>query len=156
MQRIPFSRVIAFLTAFCLFSGFRPAAFSGTVVKVADGDSFTVVHDGIPERIRLFGIDCPEKEQAYSVAARLFTAERIKDKSVRIVPVTRDRYGRTIAWVMVEGINLNYELVRSGYAWHYKRYLDDPEFERLEAEARSRRIGLWADSAAVPPWVYRN
>ncbi len=70
-----------------------------------------------------------------------------------------DRYGRTVALVTVETTLVNQELVRQGLAWVYARYCKRPvcrEWERLEAEAREARRGLWADPRPVPPWEFRR
>lgn len=136
---------------------FVPLAEAWLPVKVvADGDTLEVVHAGKTVRVRLFGVDCPELSQAYGEEAKAFTRDFLRDQEVQIHTVDTDRYGRTIADVVLrDGRSLNQELVKTGHAWWYRRYSDDPELGRLESDARREKRGLWADDKAQPPWDYR-
>ncbi len=90
---------------------------------VSDGDTITVLHSGKGERIRLHGIDCPEKRQAFGNRAKQFTSKLVFAKTVTVQPVDRDRYGRTVGVVLLpDGRSLNHELVSAGLAWMYRRY----------------------------------
>jgi micrococcal nuclease len=134
-------------------------AWSGKVVGVIDGDSITVLHDGRGEEIRLWGIDCPEKRQAYGTRAKQATSALVFGKIAEVEPLDVDRYGRAVALVTVGGTLVNQELIRQGLAWVYTRYCKRPDcskWKRLEAEARAARRGLWADSHPVPPWEFRR
>ncbi len=132
------------------------ADFTGRVVGVSDGDTITVLHNGKGERIRLHGIDCPEKRQAFGNRAKQFTSNLVFAKTVTVQVMDRDRYGRTVGEVLLpDGRSLNHELVRAGLAWMYRRYTDDQSLSDLEEEARVARRGLWADPHAVPPWEWR-
>ncbi len=132
------------------------ADFTGRVVGVSDGDTITVLHNGKGERIRLHGIDCPEKRQAFGNRAKQFTSNLVFAKTVTVQAVDRDRYGRTVGVVLLpDGRSLNHELVRAGFAWMYRRYTNDQSLSDLEEEARVARRGLWADPHAVPPWEWR-
>ena len=134
-------------------------AWSGKVVGVSDGDTITVLRDKHPERIRLYGIDCPEKRQPFGKRAKQFTSELVFGKVVEVEPVTTDRYGRTVAFVRVENITVNEELIKEGLGWVYMRYCKLPlcvEWEGLESEARFGKRGLWGDSGHVPPWQFRR
>jgi endonuclease YncB( thermonuclease family) len=115
-----------------------------------------VMKDHKPVKIRLYGVDCPEKRQAFGSRAKQFTADNVFRKIVEIKPVDRDRYGRTVAWVIVDGQNLNQSLVEAGLAWHYKKYSSDRNLAELEDQARKVRVGLWFDPHAVPPWTFRK
>lgn len=132
--------------------------FSGKVVKIADGDTITVLVDGQEQvKVRLTGIDCPEKSQGFGQVARQFTADQCFGKVVTIVDHGKDRYGRTLGDVKLpDGKLLSYELVRAGLAWHYKKYSKDTTLARLEIEAREKKVGLWSGSRAIAPWVYRR
>ena len=139
------------------------ADFAGKVVAVADGDTVSVLRDGTNTvKIRLSGIDCPEKKQAFGQKAKQFTSTLAGEKQVQVIEKGQDRYGRTLGEVILEdGRSLNQELVRVGLAWWYKQYAPkDTEMEALEAEARAGKLGLWidTDTAAppVPPWAYRK
>jgi micrococcal nuclease len=134
-------------------------AWSGKVVGVIDGDSITVLHDGGQEQIRLWGIDCPEKGQDFGTKAKQLTATLVFSKVVEIEPVTKDRYGRTVAFVRVGDRLLNEELVRQGLPRVFTRYCNRPicqEWQILKAEARERKRGLWCMPNAIPPWKFRK
>jgi endonuclease YncB( thermonuclease family) len=128
----------------------------GRVSGVTDGDTLSVLQEGKSIKIRLYGIDCPEKHQAYGHRAHEFTSDFAFGKEVEVRPVDRDRYGRLIAWVYVGGRCLNEELLQAGYAWHFKRYSRDRHLAEIEIQARTSRIGLWRDPQPVPPWEFRK
>ncbi len=134
------------------------ADFTGPVISVLDGDTIEILHDRHPKRVRLHGIDCPEKDQAYGHAAKLAASVLVFGKEVTIHPFGKDKYGRTIADVfLLDGTNVNHELVKDGWCWWYREYAPgDRELERLEQDAREAKKGLWGDPAPVPPWVYRK
>jgi len=127
------------------------------VVGITDGDTIKVLVDNKPVKVRLAEIDCPEARQAFGTKAKQYTADLAFGKSVRIITKGKDRYGRTLAEVILpDGKNLNKELVRSGLAWQYKQYSKTPEYKRLEEEARTNKRGLWVDKNPVPPWKFRE
>ena len=132
--------------------------FSGRVVLVLDGDTIEELRERTPQRVRLHGVDCPERGQAFGTVAREFTAERAFGRTVTIRMRDTDRYGRTVGEVILpDGKNLNHELVRAGLAWWYQHYAaDDIRLERAESEARQARRGLWTDPHATAPWDYRH
>ena len=134
--------------------------WSGKVIGVADGDTITVLRDKQPQKIRLYGIDCPEKRQPFGKRAKQFTSELVFGKLVEVEPVATDRYGRTVAFVRVETITINEELIKEGFAWVYRKYCKLPvcndRWDGLELEARLGKLGLWADSDHLPPWEFRR
>lgn len=128
-----------------------------TCIKVADGDTIKVrLDDDSVENVRLYGVDCPEKRQPFGERAMEFTKDMVLGKTVNISPVTTDKYGRTVAWVYVDGKCLDKELLKAGLAWHYKEYAKEKELAILEEEARAKKIGLWQDSNPTPPWEWRH
>ena len=134
-------------------------AWSGKVVGVADGDTITVLRDKHPEKIRLYGIDCPEKRQPFGNQAKQFTSDMVFGKTVEIEPVATDRYGRTVAFVQVENVLLNEELIKEGLGWVYVRYCKLPlcaNWQSLELAAQNEKRGLWRDSNHIPPWDFRR
>jgi len=134
-------------------------AWSGKVVKVADGDTITVLHDGRRERIRLYGIDAPEMGQSYGRKAKDALAGMVAGKTVEIKRKDTDRYGRTVGIVMVDSRNVNADMVRAGYAWVYPKYCKERgcrDWFALERTAREARSGMWADPHIVPPWEWRK
>ena len=132
--------------------------FTGRVVGVIDGDTIDVLHNGQAERIRLNGIDCPEKGQAYGQKAKHAASDLVFGKEVTLHTFGKDKYGRTIGKVLlVDGTNVNQELVKEGWCWWYRKYAPgNTELERMEKEAREAGRGLWADSLPVPPWEWRK
>jgi len=129
----------------------------GLVVKVIDGDTFDMKSGSEKVRIRMFGIDSPERGQAYNVKAKEFTASLVAGKVVRIIVRDQDRYGRIVADVYTEdGAHVNAEIVRAGFAWHFTRYSNNPELASAEQEAKDSRRGLWQDAHPTPPWEFRR
>ena len=128
----------------------------GRVVKIADGDTLTIVIDGQQEKIRLSDIDTPERKQPYGTRAKQALSELAFGKTITVLTTTKDRYGRVIGHITADGVDVNAELVRLGYAWVYRRYSNDIELIHLEENARSGGLGLWADSNPIPPWEWRR
>jgi endonuclease YncB( thermonuclease family) len=149
--------ILIFLISF-LFTSYS-YAFEAKVILIADGDTITVVHNGKPEKIRLYGIDTPESKQAFGSVAKNFTYAMVYHKSVNVEPVTTDRYGWTVGIVRVDGNSLSEELVKSGFAWVYDRYCKKDmcvKWQQLEEAAKQSKIGLWSQDDPVAPWVYRR
>jgi micrococcal nuclease len=129
---------------------------TGKVVKVVDGDTFDLMSDK-KIRIRMFGIDSPERGQAYNVKAKEFTAALIAGKEISVTIHNKDRYGRFVCDVYLDdGTYVNAELVKAGYAWLFTRYSNDEELARLQEDARKSKRGLWQDDHPIPPWEFRR
>ncbi|HEY9196272.1 MAG TPA: thermonuclease family protein [Mucilaginibacter sp.] len=128
------------------------------VVKIKDGDTLGLLSPDNQElTVRLAEVDCPEKTQAFGQAAKKFTSDICFGKYVKLVGNVHDRYGRTVALVLLEdGTNVNYQLVKNGYAWQYKQYSQSAELAGYEQQARQNHLGLWADASPTPPWEYRR
>jgi micrococcal nuclease len=141
-------RVLLWSAAFVLLVAAAHAAdFSGPVVSVLDGDTIEVLHHTRDECIRLGGIDCSEKGQAYGNNAKHAASDLAFGKEVTLQTHGHDKYKRTIGDVLLpDGMNLNQELVKQGWCWWYRKYAPrDTVLEELEKEAREARKGLWAD-----------
>ena len=129
----------------------------GKVVGVADGDTLTILSpDHIQTRIRLFGIDAPEKSQAFGQKSKASLSDLVFGQEVDVIVETLDRYGRTVGTVIYRGSDVNLEQVRRGMAWVYRKYSRDPKYLAAESEARTTQRGLWIDEDPRPPWVYRH
>lgn len=137
------------------FQSVRP---TGPVVSVLEGDTLEVLHNQRPERIRLNGIDCPEKGQAFGKRAKQAASELAFGKEVTLQTFGKDKYGRTIADVFLhDGTNVNHQLVKDGWCWWYRKYAPgETTLEELETEARTAMRDLWADPHPVPPWLWRK
>lgn len=133
-------------------------SISGKVVKVADGDTFTLLDAGNQQvRVRLHGIDAPERGQDFGNVARQKLADLLAGKSVRIEEMDVDRYGRTVAIVYTaDGVCVNEQLLKEGLAWHYKEYDANEAWAKLEANAKKEKRGLWSQRNAVAPWQWRK
>jgi micrococcal nuclease len=134
------------------------AEFSGQVVRVIDGDTIEVLHRQRPERIRLHGIDCPEKGQAFGKRAKQATSTLAFGKEATLHTHGKDKYGRTIADVLLpDGTNVNQRLVQDGWCWWYEKHAPkDLALQQSQQEAKEAKRGLWADAHPVPPWLYRR
>ena len=131
--------------------------YTGKIVGVRDGDTVVMLINNKEQTIRLAHIDCPERNQPFGYKAKLFVSERVYRKDVKIVIADRpDRNGRWIAEVFYNNQNLNKELVRNGLAWHFKRFSKNPNYAKLEIQARKKKIGLWQEAAPVAPWNWRD
>ncbi len=130
---------------------------TGRVIGVKDGDTVVLLINKREVTVRLQGVDCPEKRQAFGERAKQFTSDFCFGKTISLDSTGVDRYGRVLGAIILEdGRNLNVELVRAGMAWWYKRYSKDETLERLENEARAQRIGLWSDPNPIAPWDFRR
>lgn len=135
----------------------------GRVVGVSDGDTVTVLDvDNKPHKIRLSGIDAPEKEQAYGQKSKESLSELVFGKSVDVEWRKQDRYGRTVGKIMLGGVDICLEQVKRGMAWHYKQYQQEQtaqdrlSYAESETLARSMRTGLWQDASPVEPSAFRH
>ena len=137
----------------------KTKVWSGMVVGVSDGDTITVLHEGRGEKIRLYGIDAPEKGQAYSQKAKKFTSGMVYGKTVEVEHKDIDQYDHTVAIIYVDGQCLNEALLKHGYAWVYRKYCKETFCEdwlNLEIVTRYGKIGLWSEPDPIPPWEFRR
>jgi endonuclease YncB( thermonuclease family) len=132
------------------------AELAGRVVAVHDGDTITVLVAGRDIRVRLAGIDAPERGQPFRNASRHALEAQVAGREVRVVERGRDGYGRVLGRVYVGQVDVNAEQVRAGYAWVFRRFAQDPALLALEAEAKAAQRGLWRDRKPVPPWLWRE
>lgn len=131
---------------------------TGRVVRVADGDTVSVLDEHNTQyKVRLFGIDTPEQDQPYGNAAKKMLLGLVGQKSVGVVVVTTDSYGRKVGTLYHEGININAAMVERGYAWWYQHFAPhEIKLAASEQQARQQRLGLWAEANPVPPWEWRR
>jgi endonuclease YncB( thermonuclease family) len=127
------------------------------VVSIADGDTLTVLCNGTEQvKIRLAEIDAPEKKQPFGNRSKQSLSGMCFLKQARIKSQTKDRYGRTVARVICDGVDANEEQVKRGMAWVYDRYVRDRSLYAIQDKARASKVGLWADDKPVKPWAYRR
>ena len=151
-------RLTILVLLFSLFSFQDTSTLTGKVISIQDGDTITILtEDNQSIKIRLEGIDCPERNQDFGTRARQFTSDLAYFKHVKIVKSGIDRFGRTLGFVILpDGKNLNHELLRAGLAWHYKKYNQDPYLANLEEKAKENGLGLWSLPNPIPPWDFRR
>lgn len=140
-----------------------PIVFEGRVVGVQDGDTITVLDSSNENhRIRLQGIDAPEKGQAFGSKSGQTLSQAVFDRVVTVEWSKHDRYGRIVGKVLLDGHDICVEQVSAGMAWHYKYYQDEQTLEdrklyaEVEDSARSAKLGLWIDPDPIPPWDFRH
>lgn len=144
-------------------SAYATQVLQALVVGVSDGDTITVLDAGKHQhKIRLQGIDAPEKAQAYGQKSKEALSALVYKKNVQVLWAKKDRYGRTVGQVMVGGLDACLEQVKRGMAWHYKDYQAEQSaedrvlYDRAEIQARSQRLGLWQDAAPQEPSAFRR
>lgn len=126
------------------------------VVGVHDGDTLTCLDENNQQqKVRLAEIDAPELGQDFGKVSREALASMVFGKTVEVVDEGKDRYGRWIGRVLVNGTDVNREMVATGNAWHYAAYSKDTSLAQLQADARGKQIGLWAQPSPVAPWQFR-
>ncbi len=133
--------------------------FQGRVVGITDGDTLTLLVGGRQQvKIRLAEIDTPESGQPYGTRAKQELSSLAFNKEARALVKETDKYGRKVAHVLVDGVDVNAEMVKRGAAWVYRAYAWDPALYKFEEEAKSERLGLWAlpESERVAPWEWRH
>lgn len=156
MNRVLYLWITWILIFFTSFEKFKEN-IEAKVIGVKDGDTYVVLYHQIQITIRLAHVDCPEKKQTFGMKAKLFGSNLCFGKQVIIkTDGTKDRNGRWIAEIFIDGKCLNKELVKNGLAWHFKKYSKNAEYAELEAVARVNKVGLWSDGNAIAPWVWRK
>ncbi len=167
------SRIVAFtknistrfvIAALALLFASAAAAdtLTGRVIGVHDGDTIKVLVDRVQYNIRLAGIDAPELHQGFGRVSRNNLAAAVAGKTVNVEWYKKDRYGRLVGKVLLDGRDMNLEQVNAGLAWHYTEYTKEqtPDdrvlYASSENDARAKRMGLWRDPNPVPPWEWRK
>lgn len=166
MQKPYFTSAVRILTiAFCAIY-FQPSladTLHGRVVSISDGDTLTLLDASNQQfKIRLTGIDAPEKKQAFGQVSKRHLSDMVFGKPVTVEWFKKDRYQRTLGKILLDGLDVNLEQIKAGLAWHYKKYEGEqrPEdrhsYADAETHAQQKRLGLWSDSNPVPPWEFRH
>ena len=161
-MRIKFKSAATMLVL-CLVFQAQAETLLGKVIHVQDGDSITVLDETHTQhKIRLSGIDAPERRQAFGNVSKESLAEQVAGQSVAVEWDKVDRYGRKVGKVLLAGMDSNLVQIKRGLAWHYKQYereqspADRQSYAAAEVEARTAKLGLWRDAAPLPPWEFRR
>ncbi|MCR2066764.1 thermonuclease family protein [Campylobacter helveticus] len=132
----------------------------GRVLRVIDGDTIELLvkQEDIKQspkiKVRLFGIDAPEKKQAYGKEAKEFLSSLILDKEITLIINDKDKYQRTIGTILLNDKDINKEMVKNGYAWAYESY--STKYLTEQADAQMFKLGLWQDENAIKPSEFRR
>jgi endonuclease YncB( thermonuclease family) len=107
-------------------------------------------------KVRLDAIDAPEIGQPFGQASKRALSGKVFGKDIVVIAKTRDKYGRTVGHVMLDGRDVNLEMLEEGMAWHYEKYDHNTRLRVAEQAARAAKLGLWQDGTSVPPWEWRK
>jgi micrococcal nuclease len=131
---------------------------SGKVVGIIDGDTYDILMDGNKTiRIRMEGIDAPEKGMPFYKAAKKYLSTLCFGKQVTLKISGKDNRDRTLAFSYLEnGTELSHEMLKAGLAWHFKKYNSDSVLAQLEIEAQNAKIGIWSMENPMSPWDNRS
>ncbi len=151
-------RIAAFLFLLPLQALITPSyTLKGKAVRIVDGDTFDLLVDKTTHRIRLAGIDAPEKGQDFGTASKQLLGTLCAGTIVTVVVTDTDRNKRKIAEVYTEQkLWVNKEMIAKGMAWHYKKYSTNKELAAAEEQARKQKAGLWSMKNSIAPWEWRK
>ena len=136
-----------------------PAWIPVQVLSVVDGDTVRAVVQGHRVKVRLYGIDAPEKNQPGGSESTEALRRLLNGHRITMQALARDRYGRTVALLSADGVSVNEAMIRNGHAWTYSKYCTQDfctAWRQEEAAALGNRRGIWSQSAAIPPWKWRR
>ena len=162
-MRNTYFNLTLFSLAIMLSASTYADVLTGRVVGVADGDTVTVLDDSRQQyKIRLMGIDAPEKKMPFGNRSKQALSELVFDRQVQIEYSKNDKYGRIVGKIIVGGVDANLAQIKAGMAWHYKQYQrEQTEGDRIayalaEDDAKVTKRGLWKDADPMPPWEWRK
>ncbi|MDF4211138.1 thermonuclease family protein [Pseudomonas protegens] len=142
---------------FCIGTVNADTSFRGDVVRILDGDTIEVLDaNRQTHRVRLANIDAPERRQAFGEASRQTLADMSFRQKIEVIDKGSDQYGRRIGVLMLNGRDLNAEMISKGMAWVYTRYNSNPNLPALQQQARKAKLGLWVEPSPTPPWEFRH
>ena len=155
--------LLSFLLIFSVCTASASKILQGKVVSVADGDTITVLDaEKTQHKIRLQGIDAPEKAQAFGAKSKQALYEMVHGKTVQVSFEKSDKYGRILGKVLLDGQDICHQQIKAGLAWHYKKYqnqqplADRDAYSASETAAKNEKLGLWSDPRPMAPWDFRK
>ena len=162
MNKFSFLIILLFFCIVSLSSNNDSAqtVISGKVVKVADGDTITILNSENKQiKIRLYGIDAPEKAQDFGKISKNYMSELVAGKTIDVTVMNIDRYGRSVGRIKIDEKEVAEEMLKAGLAWLYTYYCKIPEcnhWKELETQAKVAKVGLWSNPTAQEPWKWRK
>lgn len=155
MKNLPFIFLLGCLSGSSIALG--DETVDGKVTRIIDGDSILVTDSkSVEYEVQLEGIDAPEIKQDFGKESTEGLSKLLKDKTVRITWKSKDNFERLLAQVYDGDKHINMEMIKTGMAWHFKRYNQDEELAKAETAAKEAKKGLWAAESPVAPWDYRK
>jgi endonuclease YncB( thermonuclease family) len=152
MRTVPLLLLLA-----CSATAAYAEQFTGKVIVVIDGDTVMVTRKGGPPvKVRLAEIDAPEKSQPGGMASKTSLSGMVLHKQVSVNSQAVDQYGRLVAHLDVNGLDVNAEQIRRGMAWEYSMFHRNLALKALQQQARQAHRGLWAENSPTPPWIWRK
>jgi len=155
-------RLFVGMTLLIVSMSVHAAMLTGQVVGITDGDTLTLLVDRQQYKVRISGIDAPEKRQAWGEKSKTNLSRlAFNQEAVAECPKV-DRWGRQICKVSVNAVDIGLEQIKDGMAWWYRKYAkeqssdDQSAYENMELMAKLRRLGLWSDTNPIPPWYFRS
>lgn len=130
--------------------------FTARIIAVLDGDTVLIRRDGDLIKIRLADIDAPEHAQAFGEASKQSLSGMVQGKQVNVVSRAIDQYGRMVAYLSIDGMDVNNEQIKRGMAWEYSSFHRNHALRSMQSEARSSRLGLWSQGKPIAPWIWRK
>ncbi|MCI0921341.1 thermonuclease family protein [Sphingobacterium rhinopitheci] len=129
----------------------------GRIIKVTDGDTVTLLAKNNKKiKVRLYGIDCPEKKQEFGQTATNYLSSTIYNKNVKIEVKNKDRYQRSVGVIWLDNTNINLSLLKQGLAWHYTQYDKSQSYADAEKAARKAKKNIWSTKNPIAPWDFRK
>ena len=135
----------------------QPLVIKGLQVeKVIDGDTVYGLLGDKTYKIRLAEIDAPERDQPFGRQSKIFLRKLLVDGEFDAHISSEDQYGRYIARLYSNGIDINRKMVSEGMAWVYDYYVIDKTFYLDQEEAQKQKKGIWSKRYPAPPWEWRK
>lgn len=146
------------LLLFFLAASLSAQTITGSIVGVTDGDTVKVLNAEMKlTTVRLWGIDAPEKNQAFGAKSKAILSELVFRKTVRVEIQNVDRYKRAVGKIYLNDNDVNVQMIEKGYAWWYRQYAKKAvAYQVAEEKARNGKVGLWADKNPIEPWNFRK
>jgi len=160
---MPHHRILVFLFLLLISARVPAVTLTGRIVGVSDGDTLTLLDaEHVQHKIRVAGIDAPEKQQPFGEKAKLSLSALTYNRTVEADCRKVDRYRRNVCVVFVGGMDVGLDQVKAGMAWWYRQYAKEQtsreriDYEQAESQAKLRRHGLWNSADQTPPWEWRR
>lgn len=157
MKQLLLFLLLSFTLHTSIFAQKQTGKLTGKVIYIVDGDTFDLLTaDTVKIRIRLNGIDCPERKQDYYQVCKDALSRYIFGKNITLITHGRDQWKRVIADVYVNKEYINLKMIENGFAWHYIKYSKDKSLAKAEEKAKKNKLGIWKMNNPRAPWNYRK